>query len=341
MSLKDVMHALDGNIGPWSLRNSIRRGVWPPLKREPDNSISLREVYRRFEKPGAAVRKMAEESGDIWKFLSRPTLVSDLRDRIRDPAIMQQNPTGLCGPYAVIMEFARRDPVLYVQGAAELLRTGVFTARSGKKFIAAKDLRDSPLPSTVLMAETLKSGTVVRERPESADWIYAATIRDSENFMDDLDNAKGMQASTSPHEIKEWIQDMLGLKASYIPCLSEDELVAIRAGQRAIDRGGVAILEIDQNLLKHEPGNTEEQMWWSNRRHYPGGRVDNLSQPFHCKDDALPADHYVVMLGGLKGASSDAPEFRVRVWSWGTEYWMTGKPDSFGEYLYGVIIGEP
>jgi hypothetical protein len=269
---------------------------------------------------------MSSESGNVWKFLSRPTVVNELRDLIRDPAVMRQNPTDLCGPYSILMEFARRNPVRFVRGAAELLRSGVFTTSSGRKIVAADDLRERPIPEGDLVG---------------AEWLYAATMRDSENVIDDVDDGEGIEGITWPFEIEEWIEDILGLKANYLPCFSDGELTAIRAGQRAVELGGMAILLVDKNLLKHEEGDTEEQMWWRRRLHHRGGKVDGFSRRSRCKDDDVPPDHYAVLLGSLRGASSDASEFSVRVWSFGHEYEITGNPNSFGEYLYAVITGVP
>lgn len=328
MSLRDVRFALDGDEASWSLRSSLDDGVWQPLAR-PEGGISLRDVYRRFTRPGAALRKLANENGDVWQHVTRNRVVIELRQRLRDPATMLQINTDLCGPYALLFEFARRNPTRYVQGAAELLRIGVFTARSGKTFVAESDLRSRLVP----------------EGTAQVDWLYAATIRDSENISDDIDDAQGdfpweLEGASWPWEIEEWIEDILGLKADYFPCFFDGELAAIRAGQRAVERGGVAILLVDINLLKDGNGDTEEDMWWRRMVHKPGGILFFLPRT-HCKDDALPPDHYVALLGELRGASSSASEFHVMVWSFGSEYKITGEPNAFGEYLYAVITGEP
>jgi hypothetical protein len=339
MPLRDVRFALDGDDSPWSLRESLERGVWPPL-READGSYSLRRVLRRFAAPGRALRELAVESRNVWRHVSRDDVVRELRHRLRDPAVMRQTPTDLCGPYSLLFELARRDPVLFVRGAHELLRDGVLTTRSGRIFEAAEDLRARPVPA----------GETTGSLHPAVEWIYAATMRDSENVIDDVDEGQGeglelLEGTTWPFEIEEWIEDMLGLDAEYLPCWFGGELAAIRAGQSAVERGGVAILLVDKNLLKDgaedgEP-DSEENVWFLRARHHPGGRVDPFSGLIHSKDDDIPPDHYVVLLGNLRGAREGATDFRADVWSFGCEYILTGEPEGLGEYLYAVITGVP
>jgi len=85
----------------------------------------------RFASAGAVLRSLAAGSGDVWDHIDRQRVVSELCDRLRDPAIMRQQPTDLCGPFAVLVEFARRHPVRYVKGAGELLTDGTLTMFGG------------------------------------------------------------------------------------------------------------------------------------------------------------------------------------------------------------------
>lgn len=329
MSLADVRFALDGGRGPWSLRASMERGVWPKLDGSDGGRISLREVIKRFAGPGAALRELAGQTRNVWRHITRDEVVNELRRRLRDPAIMRQNPTHLCGPMSLLMEFARRNPTRYVRGAAELLREGVFTTQNDRTFVAAEDLRDRPVAAGDMGA---------------VDWLYAATIRDSENVMDDVDNGRGFEGITWPFELEEWTVDVLGLRADYFPCVLGGELGAIREGYQAVRDGGVAFLLIDKNLLHDgsEDGSpdSEEEMWWR-RRGDRGGVSSGYGGFHHSKDDDYPPDHYVVLLGGLRGAEGGGTDFRVRLWSFGYVYEVSGAADSFGEYLYGVITGRP
>jgi hypothetical protein len=346
MSLRNARFALDddaradGDAAPWtwSVRESLKDGVWPRLESMDNGHISLREVCERFSRPGAELREMAGESRDVWEDITRAAVVHGLRHRLRNPASMRQGETDFCGPLSILTVFARRNPVLFIRGAAELLRVGVFTTRTGKQFVADEELRSRPVPLGGISA---------------LEWIYAATMRDSENTIDDVETGNDfLEGTTWPFEIEEWTEDVLGLRAEYIPCWSDGELSALRAGQRALERGGVAFLLVDKNLLHDgdvdDEGNPEsdpereENMWWRRKRYHGSGAVGEYPDHWkHSEDDAIPPDHWVVLRGGLRGASEGSEDFRVVVWSFGCDYEFKGSADSFGEYLYGVITGVP
>src|SRR5262245_21978427 len=113
-SLRDAVFAIDGTGKPWSAQASFSQGFWPPLG---GSGLSLQRLACRFGPVGVALRAVATGGADIWDDIDRAHVVSQLRDRIRDPGIMRQNPTSLCGPFAIIMELARRRPVRYVKAA--------------------------------------------------------------------------------------------------------------------------------------------------------------------------------------------------------------------------------
>ncbi len=56
----------------------------------------------------------------------------------------------------------------------------------------------------------------------------------------------------------------------------------------------------------------------------------------------IPADHWVVYLGGLSPRNpSEDDKIKLRLWSWGREYKLAGTAGSFGEYLYAMVSGRP
>lgn len=331
MSLRDVWFMLDGEPGgTWSLLDSLGRGVWPPLEGV-GGRVSLREVFRRFERPGAELREMVAESGNVWRHVNKDRVVRELRNRVRDPAIMRQDPTDLCGPISLLMEFARRRPTRFVRGAAELLRDGAFTTPGGLKFEAAEELRELPVPP----------GDIAE-----VEWVYAATIRDDSNLIVDVDDGQGgdLEGVTWGSEMAYWTNQMLGLWGNYQSTFISGELEMLREAQRAVERGGVAFLLVEVDLIHNGDADDdhENNMRWRMRRHSPGAPLGDFGARHHSVDDnnVLP-DHYVVLLGHLRGASSGRTDFRVRVWSFGNEYEITGAADAFCEYLWGVVTGVP
>lgn len=332
-SLKHAKFALSADPAAgkaWSLRQSLQHEPWPALQRTADGRLSLIELCRRFSNAGRELREI-QSSGKTpaWQHIRRDTVVEQLRGRIRNPGVMKQNPTDLCGPFSMLFEFARRRPATYVKAAGELLFDAKFTTLGGRVFHAAADLRTRPVPS----------GPVC-----SADWLFAATMRDDENVSDDIDDGEGIEGITWPFELEEWVEDVLDLRSDYFPCTLGGEMGALREGYDAVKAGGVAFLLVDSSLMHQEADDDEEDLW-SVRSNYAveGGKdgFGSVGGRVHCEDDArLYPNHYVVLLGGLKNTTSET-QFRVKVWSFGAQFAFDGSGDGFGEYLYAVITGRP
>ena len=254
MTLKDARFALNDDGPEWSLRQSLAN-VWPRLIAS-EGRISTRAVTQRFSGPGRELRKLASGGAVRWAHMSRATVVSDARKRLRNPSTFKQYSTDLCGPFALLFEFARREPTRYVKALAELLDHGTFSTVGGHTFVAEDDLRSLP-------AATIPQ----------ADWLLAATIRDEENLVEDVDDGEGWEGFTWPTEIVAWIEQILGLRGTLYNVYHTEEMEAIRAAQRAIDAGGVAVVLIDPDMI-HDGGTThrESPIWWR-RRKLPGQRV--------------------------------------------------------------------
>jgi hypothetical protein len=354
-SLRDAAFAIDGpDSVPWSARASVSKGFFPPLSGGP--GISIRELACRFAPAGAALRVVAGSSSNAWKKIDRGTVVNQVRDRLRDPGIMRQLETWMCGPFSVLMEFARREPVRYVQAAGELLDTGKWTTLTGRVIEADADLRADPAGDA-----------------NEADWIFAATMRDdpdvSDAIMSDLTppptpgpealsidifahammdvhggsgGGEGLEGMTTWSPMADWTHDVLKLKYHWETCFVSGELDALLRGQDAIDAGGVAFFLIDKNLIKDGGDDSEEDMRFRRSRHFAGQPVAAMEDSIHSKDDEIPPDHWVVYLGGLTPKNpGDDDDITLRLWSWGAEYQMSGTADSFGEYLYAIVTGTP
>jgi hypothetical protein len=300
------------------------------VQRAADGRLSVIELCRRFSNAGRELRQIQSDgSASTWRHIARDTVVKQLRSRIRNPGVMKQNPTDLCGPFSMLFEYARRRPATYVKSAGELLFHSRFTTLGGRVFHAAADLRERPVPD----------GPV-----ESVDWLFAATMRDDENVSDDIDDGEGIEGITWPFEMEEWIEEVLDLRSDYFPCVISGEMGALRAGYEAVEAGGVAFLLVDSCLVHQEPGDDEEDLW-SVRSHFKvDGGQDGLGSStgrVHCEDDArVYPNHYIVLLGGLHNTDSET-QFRVKCWSFGSKFAFDGSADGFGEYLYAVITGRP
>lgn len=321
-SVKDMLSALSG-AEPLSFRDAIAPGVYPLVHGDRPQLHSVKAWCNRFSNPGHALRRMAAEEGNAWADLSRAVIVDELRQRLRNPFVMEQRQTDLCGPFSILVEFALRRPTLYVNTAADLLRTGTFSAGNDKVFVADEDLRQRPKVNYIA----------------EVDWMFAATMRDSENISDDIDDAQGLEGLTMPLEIEDWIAAVLRLDADYFPCWVNGEIDALAQGQAAINAGGMAILAVDSNLLHAEAGDREEAVW-VRRRKFGAGGPGRWSKWKHVMDDsAMTPDHYVVLVS--TNLEVGEAELRVVVWSFGKHYQIKGTREAFAEYLFTVLTGRP
>jgi hypothetical protein len=360
-SLRDALFAIEPpEAEPYSVDDALSRGIWPPLSSGPD--ISVRELVCRFAPLGAALRVVFSGGPNAWKQIDRAKIVVQVRDRIRDPGILRQEETAFCGPFSILIEFARRKPLHYVKALGELLDTGKWTTLTGRAIVADENLRAGP------------AGGI----PE-ADWIFAATMRDDpvvrEGVINDLSppltpltpglgeeslsihmfadamtdvssgsaGGKDLQGLTTWHPMADWTHDVLKLKYHWETCFISGELDALLVAQKAIDAGGVAFLMIDKNLIKNGGNDHEEEMYFRKARHEAQKPVGAMEDEVHSKDDEWPwPNHWVTYLGGLTpGNPGDDDTVTLRLWSWGAEYQMKGTADSFGEYLYAVVTGVP
>jgi hypothetical protein len=269
---------------------------------------------------------LAASTGSQWRYIGAGQLVEQLRFRLRDPGVITQNPTHLCGPIAVVVELARRNPEEYVRAVTELLERGAFTTVGGASISAEAELREEPVPTGAI---------------EEADWILAASMRDDANVHEDVDDeATGLESLTLWGAMAYWTRNVLGLSSSWETTMTSGELPALRKCPEALAAGGVAFLLVDADLLKTGVRETEEEIWWQRANHLPGLPVQPFGPLTHAKDDDWPPNHWVVFLGDLALGGEDGP-ISLRVWSWGAEFVITGTADSFTEYQYAVVTGVP
>jgi hypothetical protein len=329
LALRDAAFALDAATpDPWSLAASLAVPCHPPLTGGP---VSLRAVLVRFSAAGKALRVLASGHTNLWQHLTRATIVSEVSDRFRDPMIMRQNPTGLCGPFAILMDMARTSPERYVDMVRELLETGRYTCPTGRVIEAEDELRLEP-----------KSPGLIGE----VDWLLATAMRDDENIWEDVEgDANGLESMTFWGEQRDWIRDVLGLPlGDWETCFWWGETDCMKKADASVKAGGVAYFLIDANLLEDGGTDTEEDMWFRYSTHAARSKPTTFpAAKKRSKDDDFPPDHWVVYLGGLHLSADpdDSDAVDMMLWSWGRRYHVTGTVGSFAEYLYAVCTGFP
>lgn len=303
LSLRETAFALDAvTTGPWSVRASLAVPMVPGF---PDGPVSVRQLASRFSAAGAALRSLAEGDLNVWDEMDRQVIVAELSDRLRDPMVIAQNPTGLCGPLAIVMELARRDPVRYVLAAKQLFETGQLICSTGRVIRAEKELREEP---------------VIAGAIGQVDWLLGATMRDDENIVEDVDDdASGLESMTFWGEQRGWIRDVLELAGGgWKTCFVSGEVDCMKRAEAAVKAGGVAFFLVDANLIRDGGSDDEEDMHWRSSAHRARLAPAALSSEVHSKDDTY-LDHWVAYLGGLDlGADpDDYAAVSIRLWSWG------------------------
>lgn len=352
-SLRDAAFALDGKQSTtsptWSLKESLKFGVFPAFASIP---LSLREVTNRYSASGAALRSLSQGTRNAWLQIDRQKVVAEIAARLRDSLIMNQEDRDFCGPFSILVEWIRRDPINFINSTKELLETGKFTCKTGRVIEAKEDLRKrpSPLPDNT----DIEPGNREYKPIAQVEWLLAATIRDDENLTEDVNDGTGLEAVTAMGAMTSWTEDILSLTAIELGSAlsSSGEYNMMYLAENTVKAGGVAFLMIDANMIKMIDENKdgiddgtekEEEMYFQRFQHSSRSPHIEPSLKNHSKNDNWPPDHWVIYLSGLNFGKPPEPSdaVAVRLWSWGGEYVVTGTAESFGEYLYGVVAGNP
>jgi hypothetical protein len=301
--------------------------------------LSLREITSRYSDSGAALRSLSQGVKNAWTQIDRQKVVDEIVARLRDPLIIKQEDRDFCGPFAILVEWIRRDPVNFINSTKELLETGKFTCKTGRVIEAEEDLRKRPVPLPLNEEPDEKFLPIAH-----VEWLVAATIRDDENITEDVNDGKGLEGLTTMGAMSSWTEDILNLTVSELGGIwsSSGEYDMMHLAEATVKAGGVAFLFIDANMIKNGGDDDEEEMYFQWFEHFSRSPI-KPSQKFHSKDDNWPPDHWVIYLDGLNFGKPPEPSdaVAIRLWCWGGEYVVTGTAEAFGEYLYGVVLGNP
>jgi hypothetical protein len=110
----------------------------------------------------------------------------------------------------------------------------------------------------------------------------------------------------------------------------------LRECEEAVQNGGVAFLCVDAAVIQYGPEDSEEDVWFTRRPHRPDDPF--IEDPVHCKDDGIMPSHWILHLGGMQ-LDETSDTLVLPVWSWTSEFTLTGSAKDFGEYLYYGVIG--
>jgi hypothetical protein len=172
--------------------------------------------------------------GGVFVRIARSRVAEGLLERVYNPSAIHQKGSSLCGPAALLFDLATRDPESYVRYVTSLYDTGVGQIR---------DIRVEP-------------GSDLKEydpgqNVEASDWIALASLRDSENYFFDYQDASDEFAGiTLPGELEEWFR-----KAGYAEVVNDARVIVdqeeenIRRADLYFQKGYRVCLFIHSNML--------------------------------------------------------------------------------------------
>ena len=201
-------------------------------RKPPTAQQHAEELIREFaEKPG----------GGVFRCIVRARVAEGLLERIYNPGAIHQKGSSLCGPAALLFDLATRDPVAYVTYVTSLYEKGVGRIRE----------------ITVTPGSDLKEYDP-RGKVESSDWIALASLRDSENYFFDYQDATDEFAGiTLPGELADWFE-----KVGYAEVVNAARVVVdqeeenIRRADAYFQRGFRVCLFIHSNMLEKSTEST-------------------------------------------------------------------------------------
>lgn len=159
--------------------------------------------------------------------------------RIANPSLIDQDQGSLCGPAALLFNYATDKPGHYARFAIDLYQKG--QASLGRLLIKpGKDVKNFTPPSTL----------------DHVDWLTCASIRDSENWFFDFDDTgriSDMAGITMPSEMEQWFR-----KAGYrdvrentnISRFNKD-IDTVNDANTLLERGYRVCLFISSNMLAY------------------------------------------------------------------------------------------
>ncbi|MEA2588992.1 MAG: hypothetical protein QOH66_1919 [Actinomycetota bacterium] len=208
-----------------------------------------------------------DQTSGVFPQVGKVGLLDDLIRVVNDPLhTVDQSQTGLCGPAAIEVELARRNPAGFVNAVRSIFESGQFQAGSAT-YSASSDLRASGAHASV----------------SPANWLFMATIRDAGNAsmrITDQTAADSVAWITMPGEEEGWMQQILGYStvAHQGKSLGRTMGTAMNQAASVLTSGGTVILLIDASMLQPpQSGNPIPNHYIDVRSWSPSSPTDTFS----------------------------------------------------------------
>ena len=184
-----------------------------------------------------------KNSPSVFKGLEKSVLIQDLRQTIEKPFTITQIDGSMdCGIFAIMYMVAVKNPEMYVTKTIDLYTTGT-TNINGHQITASDTLKNSYSSYTTTLYNT-----------DPSVYVFGYTLRKNWNLAWDIDGS-GYWASTSPWEMKEWLEDVFQYEVTEPEYgyeligkgLTDKELVKLK---EFLDKGNHAVLLVNGNKYK-------------------------------------------------------------------------------------------
>jgi hypothetical protein len=165
--------------------------------------------------------------------INKTTMLTEIAARLKNPELMDQAKTPLCGPLTILMALAQQDPQRYVAMAKSMYETGKFTLR-GKTI----------QPDSHLYPAAVPAGS------PHVDWMLSASMRDAENALFDYEPGDAATAITLPSEMEAWMTTVLGCaNVDHLQTYVYGEKKALGVARDAVAAGNVAAILVDHQYM--------------------------------------------------------------------------------------------
>lgn len=265
------------------------------------NAADARDAIGNFE---------SETAASPWTSLGRSTVAQRLSAIVSDPRQVQQGALNLCGPAAFFSQWAKRDPVAFVNFATQLYDAG--TATIGALPVSpGQDLLQANYPDMV----TRMGGSV----SPAADWMILGALRNSTDVFWqgswEGDPGQELAALTRPEELASWFS-ATGIYAKVDNQANWATPAGIPHALSLALRPGVDIsLLIHANLMATSLNKPYDTNWLKSQ--FP--------------------NHFVVLLGDIV-QDIQTKNITLSVWSWGGVKPLVVSQDDFVANYYGAVI---
>lgn len=235
--------------------------------------------------------------------LAHADVASRLTDLINNPDLIEQGQLNLCGPAAFFHILLKRDPVMFARYAASLFQHGR-GALGGLVINPDDDLKH----------QTYDPGWGC----PTTDWMTMSALRDDQNWFWDYQGtpSETVSAATTPAEMRQW------LKATGLYRRVRDEGNWVLTKGLAHAKGLSPGPNIDIALLVNA--------------HILSGAAATRKKSDKFIMSAFP-NHFVVLNTPIV---ESAGKIEFECWTWGGNYSLSLKRDTFDANYYGAVIAE-